>query len=172
MTGSARAAVAFLLVCGCTRGGGDAPGGEAPPPGKPATSYVDVIRAGCDKGIAHACNDLGIALFDGSGVARDPQKAAAAYRRACDLGDALGCVNLGVMLLNGQGIPSDPAAAAEFFRVGCLAGDHAACANLGLLLVEGRGVARDPDRGKALLGRSCQAGFADACKLLQGMGSP
>jgi hypothetical protein len=153
-------ACALLLASACSRAGSDGA------PGQPAATLTDVLQQACDRGVARSCNDLGIAWFEGRGGAKDPARAAAAYRKACELRDAVGCVNLGVMLLNGQGIPADAGAASGYFRLGCDAGDLAGCTNLGLLLREGRGVPRDEAGGNELLLRVCRSGFHDACRLL------
>jgi hypothetical protein len=152
---------ALLLAAGCSR-----PGADAKAPGKPAATLNDVLQQACDKDSARACNDLGLAWFEGRGGTKDPFRAAAAYRKACELRDAVGCVNLGVMLLNGQGIPADPAAAGGYFRLGCDRGDPAGCTNLALLMREGRGVPRDPARAEEILLGVCRAGFHDACRIL------
>ena len=63
----------------------------------------------------HAQFDLGVALAQGQGVAKDEAAAAAWYRKAAVQGHAGAQSNLGAMLAQGRGVATDEAGAMAWY---------------------------------------------------------
>ncbi len=69
-----------------------------------------------EEGVARAQSNLGAALLEGRGVARDADKAVELLRRAADQGDAGGQRNLAHCYYEGWGVPQDIAQAALWYE--------------------------------------------------------
>lgn len=82
---------------------------------------------GCEHGEWMACNNLGVCLQRGAGVAKDEALARRAYRKACDARIGLACANLAALLRDGRGGAADSEAATRLFHQGCEFGSDAAC---------------------------------------------
>ena len=78
----------------------------------------------------------------GKGVARDPQQAAAWYRKAAEQGFVPGEVHLADLYRDGAGksLPRDMRQAAEWYRKAADQGDPGAQGTLGMLYTLGQGV--------------------------------
>jgi TPR repeat protein len=97
-------------------------------------------------------------------VARDVERAAAAFNKACRLGEALGCANLGYMAEHGEGLVRDVARARALYRDACLTGDVYGCLHADMLAAQDAGAPRDPTRALAHWRRACEEGRnARAC---------
>jgi hypothetical protein len=81
-----------------------APTPAAPSPAPSSTSATDELERGCAGGGAGACVKLGQALLDGTTVARDERRAAAAFQRACGQRDPDGCMRLADLHERGTGV--------------------------------------------------------------------
>jgi TPR repeat protein len=123
-----------------------------------------LYRRACDRGVADACNNLGLNHQSGRAARRDLERAAALFARACDGGDALGCTNLGAAFEDGSGVAVDLARAARIHRRACAAGAGVSCERLAWLhRFGGDGVARDPARADQLFAEACARGDVNGC---------
>jgi TPR repeat protein len=121
-----------------------------------AATFADT----CGRGDAVACNDLGIALLNGSGV---PADAARAFERSCMDGSADACSNLGAMYERGVSVERDLDHAARLYEQSCNAGGALGCSNLGALRARGIGIAQDRDEAQRLFQLACKGGSAVGC---------
>lgn len=85
----------------------------------PLPALGDVTKSEKAALLRNEARDLEI----GSGVLRDPAKAAQLYCEAARLGDADAQYSLGWMYANGRGIPRDDATGAYFFAMAAKQGD-------------------------------------------------
>ncbi|GHT42081.1 hypothetical protein FACS189443_4690 [Planctomycetales bacterium] len=76
----------------------------------------DELRKLADKGDAKAQCNLGVAYYQGKGVAKDYAEAVKWFRKAAEQGDAQAQYNLGVMYGKGEGVAKDYAEAVKWFR--------------------------------------------------------
>lgn len=78
---------------------------------------VEELRPLAEAGDAEAQCELGWRLASGEGVEKNPEEAAALFRKAAEAGNAVARRNLGVSLLRGAGVERDAeAAVAELGR--------------------------------------------------------
>lgn len=99
---------------------------------------------------------LGSLYYDGRGVPRDRDKAAALFRRAGERGETEGWVALGQHFL--QSNPPDYRAAFDAFDRGARLGSTHAATYLGAIYLYGLSGAKDEKRGLALLKQAANAG--------------
>jgi len=127
------AIVAGLLVVACAR-----VSLVAPDP-RPVDALADLAEAGdADAEVA-----LGLLYERGDGVAADPARAAAHYRRAAEAGNTLGQIALGDLYARGLGVARGDAEAAGWYRRAAEQGDASAQLKLGQFYEVGRGVPQD-----------------------------
>jgi TPR repeat protein len=124
---------------------------------------VGLYQKMCEMGGALECVLAGDAYDEGSGVARDPARAAHFYTLACDRGVATGCASLGVLYERGTGVARDIARAAALYQRGCDGDAPGGCVHLARMHETGAGAARDAARAKALYARGCGGKGAVAC---------
>lgn len=111
-------------------------------------------RRQCERGVARACDNLGVHRLLGEGAARDLDAAEVAFERAVALGYPLARVRLGrVAQARGQEIEARRA-----FRTGCTAGLAEGCLALGDLLERGAA-----GSGLKLFREACASGSGAAC---------
>lgn len=65
------------------------------------------LQAGCDRGEANSCSDLGYHLSLGNTVPHDEPRAVRALARACDLGSGEACASAALMFEAGRGVTLD-----------------------------------------------------------------
>ena len=94
---------------------------------------------------------LGNAYLKGSGVTKDPARAAIWYRKAADAGDPAAQNNLGYLYLTGTGIDRDEEQAAKWFARAIAGGSEQAKFNLALIYLKGPDRLRDTSLGIDLL---------------------
>lgn len=126
-------------------------------------------EAGCAGGFGPACHLLGLQYRDGTGVAKDPARAAAYFQKGCDGGHGASCASLGVAFEDGVGVAKDVPRAFALFRKACDATDRWACTRLAFALASGAGIDKDVAEAARLLDRSCAAADAMACAKLGSM---
>lgn len=144
-------------------GGAAAPKKASTTPGCSYGDGVDCTKR-CEVDLdAASCNDLGLMLSRGDGLAVDEAKATTYFLRACDLGSAIGCNNAGMRLEYGRGAPKDEATAANLYEKACDAGWAGACNNHARMLANGWGVPQDEPRAVDLFRKGCGMGDAGAC---------
>jgi TPR repeat protein len=106
--------------------------------------------AGCDKGDASSCMEMGSALWERGASAR----AAAAHQRACDLGHLPSCIWTVTEYEYGSKdkgrVDKDPKKAAALARRLCTAGLNTGCVNAADFYRKGFGVDKDAKRAAAL----------------------
>jgi uncharacterized protein len=124
---------------------------------------------------AHAGSGVAYAVVarrheTGSGVARDPTRAAFLYRHACARGEGTACRWVEGHGGSLSGMPSgthlcDPDQLDDC-RTQCDRGNLPSCESLGRAHERGVRVPRDRGQAQALLTRACEGGELDACALL------
>jgi len=131
---------------------------------------AQLYEKACSGGDARGCFNFGLKLRDGSGVAKNPEQAAAnelhpaawpashAWRNI-----AAGCNSLAAAIDRGAVKATGDGEASSLFTRACEAGNAAACANLGSLYERGRGVPADLTRAAAAYAKACKAGVGSAC---------
>lgn len=128
-----------------------------------AAILPDLDRA-CTDGQVSTCMYLSWLYSQGTGVPRDPVKAAGYVEGACAAGDKRACVEHAWALTRGEGPARDEARGrAELAKI-CDGGFYPACTRLGLVEAARPGSAARA-RAKALLARACDGGEQDACSL-------
>ncbi|NLF58728.1 MAG: hypothetical protein GX580_13920 [Candidatus Hydrogenedens sp.] len=111
---------------------------------------------------------LGVRYAQGSGVARDYNRAIALYRKSAKLGNAGAQFNLGNCYYLGQGVPKDAAQAVEWFRKAAEKGLADAQHNLGVCYSNGEGVPKDLVQAAAWWQKAAEQGNANAQFLVGG----
>ena len=114
------------------------------------------------KGDPQAFTLIGRIYGEGTGVSRDPAKAAAAYEKAAELGDVPAMVSLASMLASGKDVAKNRDKAAELFERAALTGDPLANYNLGLLFLRGDGKPENPNRAAAHIRYAAEKGIPSA----------
>ncbi|MEZ0243239.1 MAG: tetratricopeptide repeat protein [Sphingomonas sp.] len=105
---------------------------------------VALVQAKARTGDADALDFLGWFYDTGTGLPKDPVKAADYYRRAAEAGSAHGQWRYGVMLDMGEGgLKSDPVAAMRWFEKARAQGFTNAMVSIGVMYSNGRGVPVD-----------------------------
>ena len=113
---------------------------------------------------------LGLAYYNGHGVAEDDSTAFTWFWRAARQGYAEGQFQLGYMYTYGYGIPEgepDPEGKAVEWLARAAEQRHAdAQFNLGLMYIAGSGVATDEDKGLSLIRQAAQNGSPGARRFM------
>lgn len=119
----------------------------------------------CARGDLEKCADLGLRYEKGTGVARDPARALALYRKSCDGGWANGCMVLGVAHVNGVGMAApDPAQGITLLEKSCALGEAQACVIAGqMLTTTGLRGGEDLPRAQGFFAKACAKGNVDGC---------
>jgi TPR repeat protein len=102
-----------------------------------------LYRQAADTGHAEAQASLGVMLYEGRGVAPDPDAARALFERAAEAGNARALNNLGLLYARGDAVAQDHARAADLFAAAAEAGSPDALRNLGVMYENGFGVPLD-----------------------------
>jgi TPR repeat protein len=105
---------------------------------------VALVQAKAQTGDKDALDFLGWFYDTGTGLPKDPVKAADYYRRAAEAGSAHGQWRYGVMLDQGEGgLKPDPVAAMQWFQKARAQGFTNAMVSIGVMYSNGRGVPVD-----------------------------
>lgn len=108
--------------------------------------YNERLERLADGGNAVAQNNLGIVYQQGSGVARDLEKAAYWFQKGAENGSAPAMSNLGAAYLNGKGVGRNLTLAVQWFEKAAAAGEQGGYFNLATLYFRGVGVEKDYDK--------------------------
>lgn len=108
--------------------------------------YNESLERLANNGNAVAQNNLGIVYQQGSGVARDLEKAAYWFQKGAENGSAPAMSNLGVAYLKGQGVERNLPLAVQWFEKAAAAGEQGGYFNLATLYFRGVGVTKDYDK--------------------------
>lgn len=73
------------------------------------------------------CSNLGHLYEYGTGVKKDPSRAAGLFRKACTSGSMVGCFNLGILYSQGLGVSKNMSRAKELINRACEGGMQKAC---------------------------------------------
>ncbi|MGI9494250.1 MAG: caspase family protein, partial [Geminicoccaceae bacterium] len=109
-----------------------------------------LLRQGCDQGIARSCHSLGTLYQNGLGVDQDDDMAREFFDRGCESGIARSCHSLGYLYQNGLGTGQDYVKAQMLYRRACYANDAGGCVSLGYLYDEGLGVEQNHQKAREL----------------------
>jgi hypothetical protein len=112
-------------------------------------------------------NNLGDLYYDGHGVAKNYQQAAAWYRKSAEQGYAVGQCNLGFMYTNGYGVPKDYQQAAQWYRKAAEQGNADGQNNLATLYENGYGVAKDIEKAVQWYSKAVEQGHYGAQQSLK-----
>lgn len=123
---------------------------------------VQIFAEESERGVPASMSNLGFMFAQGKGVAKDPVKAAASFRRAADAGFAVAKVNLGLCCLNGWGVEKDEVAAFMLFKEAADLGNGAGAACVGQMLRDGIAVGIDPVQAIKYLHDAAEEGDAIA----------
>ena len=69
----------------------------------------------CDKGVAPACQNIGVMYCNGEGVPQDEVKGVGYFRRACDVGEWMACRNFAFYHYNF----GNQSKAAQYYKKAC-----------------------------------------------------
>jgi TPR repeat protein/serine/threonine protein kinase len=134
--------------------------------GKDADTAFATMKGICDSGkVPFACSLVGDFYMNGTGTARDFEKAQKLLTTSCDGGYG-GCINLAGMFFRGDGVTADAAAAFKILQKGCDAAEMPACFQLGICHNEGIGTPKDHTRAAELFRHACGLGHAESCNAL------
>jgi TPR repeat protein len=124
-----------------------------------------LFRAACEQGNLKACNNLGVHLERGFGVAVDLDAALEHYKKSCTEDTRDGCVNLAALLeKRGQ-----LASAHQIYEQECQSDVPPACYNLAISLERSPPGVRDLERARKLYEKACGLKHAGACNNLGAM---
>ena len=146
--------------------GDDVPGKLHLASGAPAPAEREALRAAAQAGDAAARNNLGVALIEARGDARDLEGGVALLGAAAGAGLAQAQTNLAYLLLDPTLGAVDPAAAARWLEVAANQGFAPAQSMLGRLYQDGRGVPGDSARALSLFHRAAVQGHVRAERYL------
>jgi TPR repeat protein len=106
-------------------------------------------RRAVDKGSTSAMVELGVALAEGNGIAKDEVQARKLFERAAEGGNPRGVTNLSVLAKAGGGSSADPVRARALLSKGAQTNAEAQY-QLGVMLANGEGGPRDDAGARAL----------------------
>lgn len=130
---------------------------------------LSLAQDAAGRGDPQAYTLMGRIYSEGTGVSRDPVKAAEAYDKGAALGDVSAMVSLAVMLASGNGVEKNRDKAAEMFERAALTGDPLANYNLGLLFLRGQGKPENPFRAAQHIRYAAEKGIVSAQYDLAGL---
>jgi len=96
-------------------------------------------------GDAAAQCKLGLAYYQGKGVAIDPQQALNWFSLASDQGNAIAIYHLGIIYDQGKGVSIDYAKAAAYYEIAANMGLAQAQFQIGLMYAKGQGVTQNDE---------------------------
>jgi len=124
---------------------------------------VKANQTKCEAGDFGACNDLGILLSKGDGIAQDSAAAARLFDKACRGGIGVACRNLGSAYISGDGVNQDYSKARDLFGKGCDLNEAPSCYNIGAMNLNGYGGEKNAAEGTRLMKKACSLGLQQAC---------
>ena len=155
-------------------------GSAAPSPGQTTDAErknFEALKARADRGDAEAQVGVAALYASGTGVAKDPVKAAKYIRKAAEQGSARGECLLALRYSEGNGVKPDKVEAARWLRRAADQGLAEAQFDLGMCLASGDGVVRNQAEAVEWYHKAAALGLPDAvCELgrcyLEGEGVP
>lgn len=132
------------------------------------TEWFDLARSAngqaCNKGYLDACNELAIALEDGTLGLQNFSLAANLGNFACQRGHMPSCNTVGYMLVAGHGFDKNTKAASDLFHYACTQGYAPACDSAAESAEKGWGGPADKAKAEELYRYACVQGSTHACK--------
>ena len=125
------------------------------------SSLSDTLKA-AEQGDAEAQTNLGLAYYNGEGVAKDFAEAVRWFRKAAEQGHAEAQLHLGMLYATGDGIPQDDKEAVRWWRQSAEQGFAQAQFNLGVAYATGKGVDTDSAEAVRWYRLAAEQGLADA----------
>jgi uncharacterized protein len=122
---------------------------------------LGAYRKAADKGSTAAMVELGVALANGTGVAKDEAQARALFERAAQAGNPRGATNLAAIAGN-DGVASDPAQARALLAKAADTNSAEAQFQLGLMYANGVGGPQDDVAARALFEKAAAQNHAGA----------
>ena len=120
--------------------GGDLKGYYESPFSRENAKFSNGERNPDNETLASAMNKLGDALFDGKGMVKKNETAAAkCYKKAAELGNVDACYSYGWCLRHGVGVKENDIKAIKWLKLSADAGNVNACYSYGLCCEEGAG---------------------------------
>jgi TPR repeat protein len=110
----------------------------------------DLYTRGAAAGHVPSAVNLGVMYQNGSGVARDVERAKELYEIGVAAEHPRALNNLGLLYVRGEGVAQDYSRAADLFKRAAEQGVRPALRNLGVLFENGFGVPRDKEQADAL----------------------
>ena len=120
--------------------GGDLKGYYESPFSLEKATFSNGSRMPDDQTLSAAMNKLGDALFDGKGMVKKNEAAAArCYKKAAELGNVDACYSYGWCLRHGAGVKENDIKAIKWLKLAADRGNANACYSYGLCCEEGAG---------------------------------
>lgn len=120
------------------------------------------LESKANEGDMDAQFQLGIQNLYGTGMPKDPAKAAEWFSKAADQGHVPSIRELGILKASGEGVEPDPKEGARLLGIASDELDPNAMYHLGLMFEKGIGVDADPQKAVRLLAYSAALGFPGA----------
>lgn len=139
-----------------------APAAAQPSGGGQSAGWSPALERKCTARDAVSCWELGEALIQGRGVAKDPAKAEVAFGRACDLSIGEACF-IAAWRKSDAG---DATGAAALFKKGCESGLGDACLWAAVRAETGQGVPTDLALATVYYERGCKLRQGKSCHYL------
>jgi TPR repeat protein len=117
----------------------------------PAATYLEAQRAGCARGVGHACRLLGWAIETGYATPVDVEAARAAYAKSCERQSLWGCFRQALLT-------ADSKEQARLYEHACDQGSGPACYALAQ-----PSYGRPAEQRRILLRRACESSIEEAC---------
>lgn len=122
------------------------------------------FEAACGKNHGRSCTAFATALWDGTSVTIDQQRAASLWQKGCELKSRVGCRQAGSLFEKGEVVAKNLDSALAFYQKSCDLDLESACAHTGrLLLAQGRASEAAAPLRKACLETNINKVRGDAC---------
>ncbi len=122
----------------------------------------DAVKASADKGDINAQLSVATLYASGTGVARDPVKAAKYIRKAAEQGSARAECLLGLLYSSGDGVKPDKVEAVRWLHRSADQGLAEAQYDLGMCFANGDGVGKNPVEAVEWYRKAAAQGLVDA----------
>jgi TPR repeat protein len=128
----------------------------------PWAEVLPPLLAAAERGNVFANSALARLYMTGRGVAKDPAKALALYRRTATSGDQSALIAIGSMYAEGNGVPRNDAEAVRWYEKALPNDGVGANLYLARMLRDGRGIKQDLARAIKLLEEAGSRGIGEA----------
>lgn len=130
----------------------------------PAQARLELQVCRNGRGDANACNNYGLHLLNGAGVAQDKRAGLRYFRMACEMDYMRACENVAVETARPDGDLRNVAESIRYLRRACDGGWSSACHRLGYRLRDGvDGATQDHAAGLRAFELACNMRNGEAC---------